>query len=80
MLGAISTGEGRLEPGGYAIDSPAAPIAQLAEAADLKSVKCRFESDWGHRPVWPVSAIFAIDTALIRIAARLGATLPALTR
>lgn len=25
-----------------------APIAQLAEAADLKSVKCRFESDWGH--------------------------------
>ena len=26
-----------------------APIAQLAEAADLKSVQCRFESDWGHR-------------------------------
>ena len=26
-----------------------APIAQLAEAADLKSAKCRFESDWGHR-------------------------------
>jgi hypothetical protein len=25
-----------------------APIAQLAEAADLKSVQCRFESDWGH--------------------------------
>ncbi len=25
-----------------------APIAQLAEAADLKSAKCRFESDWGH--------------------------------
>lgn len=23
------------------------PIAQLAEAADLKSVQCRFESDWG---------------------------------
>lgn len=27
----------------------AAPIAQLAEAADLKSAQCRFESDWGHR-------------------------------
>jgi hypothetical protein len=26
-----------------------APIAQLAEAADLKSAQCRFESDWGHR-------------------------------
>lgn len=26
-----------------------APIAQLAEAADLKSAKCRFESDWGHQ-------------------------------
>jgi hypothetical protein len=26
-----------------------APIAQLAEAPDLKSVQCRFESDWGHR-------------------------------
>jgi hypothetical protein len=25
-----------------------APIAQLGEAADLKSVQCRFESDWGH--------------------------------
>ena len=23
-------------------------IAQLAEAADLKSAQCRFESDWGH--------------------------------
>src|SRR5699024_11792374 len=23
------------------------PIAQLAEAADLKSVQCRFEPDWG---------------------------------
>ena len=33
-----------------------APIAQLAEAADLKSAQCRFESDWGHeiRPArWP---------------------------
>jgi hypothetical protein len=27
---------------------PYAPIAQLAEAADLKSAQCRFESDWGH--------------------------------
>ena len=26
-----------------------APIAQLAEAADLKSAQCRFESDWGHQ-------------------------------
>lgn len=26
-----------------------APIAQLAEATDLKSVQCRFESDWGHQ-------------------------------
>ena len=24
-----------------------APIAQLAEAADLKSAQCGFESDWG---------------------------------
>ena len=28
-----------------------APIAQLAEAADLKSAQCRFESDWGHGKV-----------------------------
>ena len=28
--------------------SVGAPIAQLAEAADLKSAQCRFESDWGH--------------------------------
>ena len=27
---------------------PGAPIAQLAEAADLKSAQCRFEPDWGH--------------------------------
>lgn len=27
---------------------PHAPIAQLAEAADLKSAKCGFESHWGH--------------------------------
>ncbi len=26
-----------------------APIAQLAEAADLKSAKCGFESHWGHQ-------------------------------
>lgn len=25
-----------------------APMAQLAEAADLKSDQCRFESGWGH--------------------------------
>lgn len=29
-----------------------APIAQLAEAADLKSAQCRFESDWGHYFGW----------------------------
>lgn len=34
-----------------------APIAQLAEAADLKSAKCRFESDWGHREMHPVTAL-----------------------
>ena len=28
-----------------------APIAQLAEAADLKSVQCRFESDWGYADI-----------------------------
>lgn len=32
-----------------ALRFPRAPIAQLAEAADLKSAECRFESDWGHR-------------------------------
>lgn len=25
-----------------------APIAQLAEAVDLKSIQCGFESHWGH--------------------------------
>lgn len=29
-----------------------APIAQLAEATDLKSVKCRFESDSGHQQIY----------------------------
>jgi hypothetical protein len=33
---------------GKAILNCDAPIAQLAEAADLKSAQCRFESDWGH--------------------------------
>jgi hypothetical protein len=37
----------RLQRPKYAL-SCKAPIAQLAEAADLKSVQCRFESDWGH--------------------------------
>ena len=27
----------------------AAPIAQSAEAADLKSAQCGFESHWGHK-------------------------------
>lgn len=34
-----------------------APIAQLAEAADLKSACCRFESDWGYR-VCPFAPLF----------------------
>ena len=34
---------------GMSLTSGVAPIAQLAEAADLKSAQCRFESDWGHR-------------------------------
>ena len=34
-----------------------APIAQLAEAADLKSAKCRFESDWGHSQRWARQAV-----------------------
>ena len=37
-----------MESGVNTLDSSLAPIAQLAEAADLKSVQCRFESDWGH--------------------------------
>lgn len=48
---------GREGGGGAAVrartlHSPPAPIAQLAEAADLKSVQCRFESDWGHARTW----------------------------
>ncbi len=39
-----------MEYGVNTLDSSLAPIAQLAEAADLKSAQCRFESDWGHRP------------------------------
>jgi hypothetical protein len=34
---------------GSVLGDGVAPIAQLAEAADLKSAQCRFESDWGHR-------------------------------
>jgi hypothetical protein len=34
--------------GGLAGPSRSAPIAQLAEAADLKSAQCRFEPDWGY--------------------------------
>ena len=33
----------------WAYAAPRAPVAQSAEAADLKSAKCRFESDRGHR-------------------------------
>src|SRR5690242_6988513 len=35
--------------GSESLRSVVAPIAQLEEAADLKSAQCRFESDWGHR-------------------------------
>ena len=34
----------------YLLERPNyAPVAQLAEVADLKSVCCRFESDQGHQ-------------------------------
>ena len=29
-----------------------APIAQSAEAVDLKSIQCGFESHWGHKVRW----------------------------
>jgi hypothetical protein len=35
--------------GACGLQSQVAPIAQLAEAADLKSVKSGFESQWGHQ-------------------------------
>ena len=44
------TGDGVDTRVSYAVlanSSRRAPIAQSAEAADLKSVQCRFESDWG---------------------------------
>ena len=41
-----------------------APIAQLAEAADLKSVQCRFESDWGHADNHSLVPIGRIRAAL----------------
>ncbi len=43
-----------------------APIAQLAEAADLKSVKCRFESDWGHGIIAVQSVFFGAVRVPIR--------------
>lgn len=39
-----------------------APIAQLAEAADLKSACCRFESDWGYR-VCPFAPLFHLGSS-----------------
>ena len=46
-----------------------APIAQLAEAADLKSVQCRFESDWGHEITGPECAgqrdFYAVSAAIV---------------
>src|SRR5699024_1192054 len=45
-----SAGPGPAAPGltARAVESPRAPIAQPAEAADLKSVQSGFESLWGH--------------------------------
>lgn len=34
-----------------------APIAQLAEAVDLKSIQCGFESHWGHATLFAVYAV-----------------------
>jgi hypothetical protein len=60
-LGEGSTGSTALPQGGsllhthtredrYLLERPNyAPVAQLAEVADLKSVCCRFESDQGHQ-------------------------------
>ncbi len=48
------TGDGVDTRVSYAVlanSSRRAPIAQSAEAADLKSVQCRFESDWGHSAI-----------------------------
>ena len=49
-----------------------APIAQSAEAVDLKSIQCGFESHWGHQKArsesfltWP----FAICARYMRITA-----------
>jgi hypothetical protein len=47
-------GRGAPEPASTRYIRRRAPIAQLAEAADLKSVQCRFESDWGHPGFWRV--------------------------
>ncbi len=41
-----------------------APIAQLAEAADLKSAQCRFESDWGHCVATATISCFILDFAV----------------
>ncbi len=50
------------------------PHSPTAEAADLKSVQCRFESDWGHQCArlepWPdgsrakVQALFVFSTGV----------------
>jgi hypothetical protein len=44
-----------------------APIAQLAEAADLKSAQCRFESDWGHQS--PYGSRFLDQGSAFRVVA-----------
>ena len=45
---------------GYAVTCTVAPIAQSAEAADLKSAQCEFESHWGHRKS-PVKSVIEAE-------------------
>jgi hypothetical protein len=48
-----------------------APIAQLAEAADLKSAQCRFESDWGHHGRYEcLAALCDGATTFVRLSRR----------
>lgn len=49
VFGGEMHGSRKVPSATVAVSRRDAPIAQLAEAADLKSAKCRFESDWGHK-------------------------------
>lgn len=44
-----------------------APIAQLAEAVDLKSIQCGFESHWGHNALFAVCAVQRVVFCRIRL-------------